>query len=259
MNMAYIYEFPFITLSLLLFTLGIAEFHYQGSVVQKLRQAGPEIMGWSAWTHPESLPDRILRTRPFHLNTMVEKLNVACASIALVCALLCLYRSIQAAKTRANRNTADCKTLAHPGLVVLDRAVQMTKQERKERHVRWWTLCCATVTGICAVYALTCIIYTFTKLYGSSTWHYTDELSSSQHFTRESWACQMAVQYPDGVVDWAHMCRDGRTGRWLLVPMFVSFTMLTALSFVCWRNREGNDDEAELEGCKEGGVAVQHA
>lgn len=107
----------------------------------------------------------------------------------VVSALSCLRASPSSAGTR----------LVGPIRFVTSRSVRPhpspgtdIAQEKSKYPLINFALCVASTTTTLIV-----LLYAFVEEYTSSKFHYTNYDSAGQHFTRESWACQMRFLYPD--------------------------------------------------------------
>jgi hypothetical protein len=94
---------------------------------------------------------------------------------------------------------------------------------RQNKVKRRWNLFARAGSAISVLVIFTGLVFVFEEERTSSQFRYTDAGSSDQHFTRESWACQMRQQYTNPEYGYFHWtCNDAVGVESLLWPRVVT-------------------------------------
>jgi uncharacterized membrane protein YidH (DUF202 family) len=185
----------FAALSLLAFAFGVAEVALESAVLRNFdKYAARTSTSWPEH-HREGLFQSLLLI-PANLTTGVTDAIIVSGSMALVYGIISFLHAVTIA--RCNVEQVKPYQVSQPASYLSSRS----NVDQEKSTVATFIIGVASTAATFAI-----LIYAFVKEYTSSEFHYTDFESSGSHFTRESWACQMEVQYRSKTF-WVWTCSD---------------------------------------------------
>jgi hypothetical protein len=146
---------------------------------------------------------------PANLDKTPTGFIFTCAALAIFVAILGLGRVAASSSVYRSEVSHDCCNSK-------DRAFPNEAQNKVRRR---WNLFARAGSGISVLIIFAGLLFVFVEEYTSSKFHYTDAASPGQHFTRESWTCQMRKQYTSPEYGYFHWtCNDAVGIESLLRP-----------------------------------------